>query len=165
MRYKIVPEPRSIERLRAAADAVPLVPGSVEDCCTRIRDETDVASRDEARELLTFLQALGLVAESERGFHRVRDDRSRAELVAAFRKRVFGAEEILTALEERTGKPQDSDQVFEFLRASVPQWERDRHTDWEAEWRERTARLLEWSVRLGLAERAEGGYRSAGEAH
>lgn len=156
MRYKVVPEPRSVDALRAAADAVPLVPGSVEDCCTRVRDGTDLDSRDEARETLTFLQALGLVEESERGFYRVREERSPADLATAFRERVFGAQEVLAAVDDGPASVEDA---FQEVRDVVPRWERDRRTDWEAIWRERTRRLLEWAVEFGLAERSDGEYR------
>jgi len=57
MRYKPVPEPRGVDALLAVRDAVLLVPGTVEDCCTRIRDRTGIASRDAAREWLTFCRA------------------------------------------------------------------------------------------------------------
>lgn len=158
MRYKVVPPVRSTDFLREAAAALPLVPGSVEDCCTRVRDETAVQSRDEARAYVTFLQALGLVAETDRGFHRIRAEPDDDALAEAFRERVFGAREVLDALE---GGPRTAEAVFAELSEDVPRWERDRHEDWNAEWRERTTRLLDWAVELGLAERDGDRYESA----
>ena len=151
MRYKIVPAPRDREFLAAAQRALPLVPGTVEDCCLRLVDETAAPSRDAAREYLTFLQALELVAETNRGYKRRRVDLNDAGLGDAFERRVFGAREVLDAL--RFDGPLTADEAFEAIREAVPRWERDRHTDWESEWRERTERLLDWSVAFGLASR------------
>jgi hypothetical protein len=156
MRYKVVPPVRSREFLRDGAGTLPLVPGSVEDCCSRVRDGTAVQSRDEARMYLTFMQALGLVAATERGLHRVRETPSDGALATAFRERVFGAQEMLAALDSG---PRTVEKVFAEMREEVPAWERDRHTDWVAEWRERTRRLLGWAVQLGLAERDSDQYR------
>lgn len=158
MRYKVVPPVRSTAFLREAAAALPLVPGSVEDCCSRVRDETAVQSRDEARAYVTFSQALGLVAETDRGFHRVRGGPDDSDLAEAFRERVFGAREVLATLEDG---PLTTDEAFSALCDEIPRWERDRHDDWGAEWRERTTRLLDWAVELGLAERDGDRYESA----
>ena len=149
MRYKIVPPAQDAAFLEDAQRAVPLVPGTVEDCCLRLVDETAAPSRDAAREYLTFLEALELVEESERGYRRRRIEPDEQDLADAFERRVFGASELLDAL--RTNGPQTAGEAFESIRNVVPQWERDRHTDWEAEWRDRTGRLLEWCVTFELA--------------
>jgi hypothetical protein len=162
MRYKVVPEPRSFDELLAARDALPLVPGTVADCCARIRDRTDVPSRDAARELLTFLRALGLAAETDRGFHRVRGDVSEADLRAAFLDNVFGAREVVDAL-AAADDPLDADDALAAVRDDVPTWERSRHRDWEREWRHRVTRLLGWAVVVGLAETVDGGYAAVEE--
>jgi hypothetical protein len=162
VRYKIVPPVRDRAFLAAAQRAVPLVPGTVEDCCLRIVDETDAPSRDAAREYLTFLQALELVAETDRGFERRRVDAEEADLADAFERRVFGASELLDALREAESLTVEA--AFEKLRERVPRWERDRHSDWEAEWRERTERLLAWSVEFGLATRRGERYRATDSA-
>ena len=156
MRYKVVPESRSVAFLREVQAALPLVPGSVEGCCSRIRDRTDLQSRDEAREYLTFAQALGLAAEGGRGFHRTREEPDDGELAERFRENVFGAREVLDGLE---AGPRPVEQTFDEIRESVPRWERDRHSDWASEWFDRTERLLEWGVEFRLAERTEDGYR------
>ncbi|SFR93797.1 hypothetical protein SAMN05216559_1376 [Halomicrobium zhouii] len=156
MRYKVVPEARSVAFLRDVQAALPLVPGTVEDCCSRIRDRTGLPSRDVAREYLTFAQALGLAAEGDRGFHRTREDPSEDDLADRFLEHVFGAREVVDALDEGSKTVAET---FEAMRDVVPRWERDRHTDWEAEWLDRTERLLEWAVEFGLVERSEDGYR------
>jgi hypothetical protein len=155
MRYKVVPEPRSVAFLREVQQALPLVPGSVEDCCTRIRDRTDLQSRDAAREYLTFAQALELAVEGDRGFYRSREEPGESALAQRFEARVFGARELLDVL---AAGPQTEDGCFDALRETVPQWERDRHADWEGEWRERTERLLEWAVVFELVETVTGRY-------
>lgn len=160
MRYKVVPPVRDVEFCYEAADLLPLVPGSVEDCCARLRDGTDLPSRDLAREMLTFLEALGLVAETERGYHRVRDQPDRAALAQAYRNRVFGVAEVLDALRAAEG-PLTPDEAFDALREDVPEWERARHPDWEAVWRDRTRRLLDWTVEFGLARATDEGYEPA----
>jgi hypothetical protein len=154
MRTKVVPPARGLEVLQAAQGALPLVPGSEADCCTRIRDRTEIPARDEAREWLTFLLALGLAAESERGFHRVRDPPEEGALGQAFRAEVFGVRELLAAMDE----PLTDEAAFEAVRPAVPQWEHNHHTDWEAEWRERTARLLGWGVVFGVFRETDEGF-------
>lgn len=156
MRYKVVPEPRSVAFLRDVQSALPLVPGSVEDCCARIRDRTDLQSRDEAREYLTFVQALGLATEGDRGYSQVRDGPADDELGERFHEQVFGARETLQALADGAGTAAE---CFEMARDTVPRWERERHVDWEAVWRDRTERLLAWAVEFGLVSRRDGTYR------
>jgi hypothetical protein len=157
MQYKVVPPvPDSLEALETARRAVPLVPRSETDCCARVMDRAGVPARDEAKEWLTFMRALGLVAEAERGYRRTRDTVAREELAAAFRERVYGAEDLLEALDER--EPASAESVFERFAGSVPTWERRRHADWRRVWRERVDRLLDWAVLFGLARRENGGY-------
>ncbi|MFB6304053.1 MAG: hypothetical protein ABEH47_02715 [Haloferacaceae archaeon] len=152
MRFKRVPDPPAD---RAALDdarrAVPLVPDPEADCCARLRDRLDLPDRDAGREWLTFLRALGLVERVDGGYRRVRDPPDDDGLRAAFRERVYGAREALDAAADG---PVDADAAFDRVRDAVPAWERDRDPDWEATWRERTRRLLDWAVLLGLAERA-----------
>lgn len=150
MRYKVVPPVRSVAFLREASASLPLVPGTVEDCCTRLRDGTDLASRDVAREYLTFLQALGLASEAEGGFYQSRDAPETDALREAFREQVFGASETINAVESGADTPEA---VFEeVIEPTVPRWERDRDQQWRATWRKRTERLLEWGVQFDLLE-------------
>ena len=157
MRYKIVPPVRDVAFLEAVRDALPRVPNSVEDCCSRIRDRTDVPSRDLAREYLTFAEALGLAAETDGAYYQAQDS-GRDDLAARFENHVFGASEVLDSLDETEGK--DLDTVFAEIEPLVPRWERHKDTDWKATWRERTERLCEWAVVFGLAEHTDGGYRA-----
>lgn len=157
MRYKIVPPARDREFLLAVRDALPLVPGSEDDCCTRISDRTAVESRADAREWLTFCQALGLAAETDGAYHRLRGDPDTDTLAERLHENVFPTRELLTVIE--ADGPLTADEAFEALRERIPRWERSRTADWEAEWRERVENLLEWCVVLGLAERVDGGYR------
>jgi len=156
MRYKVAPDPRTVAFLRDVQSALPLVPGTVDDCCARILDRTDLRSREEAREYLTFVRALGLAAEHDRGYSQVRDGPADGELGTPFRENVFGAREVLQALDEGS---HTTAACFQTVRASVPRWERERRTDWEAAWRERTAHLLAWAVEFGLVSRQDGSYQ------
>ena len=158
MRYKIVPPARDRKFLLEVRDALPLVPGSENDCCARIRDRTDVDSRADARKWLTFCVALGLAAETNRGYHRLRDEPAADELGERLLENVYPAREALASLRE--AGPATADETFEALRDRMPRWERSRHVDWAAEWRERIANLLEWCVAFGLARREGNGYQS-----
>jgi hypothetical protein len=160
VRYKIVPPARDRAFLFDVRDALPLVPGSEDDCCTRIRDRTAVDSRADAREWLTFCQALGLAAETDGAYHRRRDEPAVDALAARLRDNVFPTRELLAVLES-TG-PLTAEAAFEALQDEIPRWERSRTADWEAEWRERIAHLLGWCVAFDLAERVDGAYRVAG---
>ncbi len=156
-RYKVAPGPVGEDRLYAARDALPLVPGSVEDCCTRLRDRTDLPSRDDAREWLTFLQALGLAAETDRGFYRVRGNPDREALADALLTNVFAVREIRDTL-AAAERPLRTRAVFREIRETVPQWERNREPAWESVWQGRVERLLEWGVVFGLVDSREDGY-------
>jgi hypothetical protein len=157
VQFKVVPPaPDSIEALETVRRAVPLVPRSETDCCARVMDRAGVPARDEAKEWLTFMRALGVVAEAERGYHRTRDPVDPDRLAAAFRERVYGVDALLDAL-DAVG-PCSADAAFERFADAVPSWERRRHADPERVWRERVRRLLDWAVLLGLAERGPDGY-------
>jgi hypothetical protein len=160
MRIKVVPAPADRALLAEVHEALPLVPDSVEDCCRRIRDRTTIPSRDEAREWLTFAEALGLAAETERGFHRVRDPPEGEALERAFVESIFGAREIVAATADVDGSLTQT-AAFEAIRDEVPRWERNRYSDWEGEWRERVGRLLAWGVEVGaLGSGGEGDRRT-----
>lgn len=160
MRYKIVPPARDRPFLLGVRDALPLVPGSEDDCCTRISERTAVESRADAKEWLTFCQALGLAAETDGAYHRLREDPDTEALAERLRENVFPTRELLAVLE--SDGPLTADQAFDTLYDQIPRWERSRTADWEAEWRERVENLLEWCVVFDLADRADAGYRAAG---
>jgi hypothetical protein len=153
VRFKPVPAPpaeRSV--LGAAQAALPLVPKGEVDCCRRLQGRVEgIGGRDVARRWLTFLRALGLATRVDGRFTRTERDADDEAVAAAFRDRVFGAREVLAALE---GGELDADGAFEAVAPAVPAWERERHGDWTAVYRERAARLLDWAVVLGLARRS-----------
>jgi hypothetical protein len=160
-RFKLVPPaPESLDAVAAAQRAVPLVPDSENDCCERLIRRCDLPSRDVARTWLTFLRALELVEETPEGFRRLRTDPTPDHLRDAFRRRVFGAAEILDALEAADG-PLDEDVLFERFRDRVPTWEHHKEpTRWVDLWRDRVGTLCEWLVVLDLAASTPAGYRS-----
>ena len=159
MKFKVVPEPRSPAFVREAQRALPLVPGSENDCCSRLMDRTDLSARDAAREWITFLRALGLAEETSSGFRRLRRDPDSADFARAFRERIFGAETVLDIL-DTADEPLAVEAVFERFRHRVPNWERHRRSDWKGEWHERVRRLLDWAVVFDLAARDDERYRT-----
>ncbi|EMA49963.1 MULTISPECIES: hypothetical protein [Halococcus] len=159
MKFKIVPAPRSHEFVAEAQQALPLIPSSENDCCARLVDRTALDARETAREWVTFLRALGLAEETESGYRRLRRDPDLADLAAAFRETVFGADAVLDVL-DAADEPLGVEEVYERFREEVPNWERYRRADWDDEWRKRVERLLDWAVVFGLAERVDGAYRS-----
>lgn len=179
MRFKLFPDPPAdLDAVADAQRAVPLVPDGEDDCCERLLRRLDLPTRDVARTWLTFLRALELVEETDSGFKRRRIEPTPDRLRAAFRERVFAAEEALAALREATGgsgtdrergegrdaagRGLTADETFDRLRERIPTWERQKNpTEWESIWRGRTADLLEWFVLLGLAERDGERYRAA----
>ena len=157
MRLKPLPEPAGLDAVADAQSAVPLVPGSEHDCCGRLMRREGLESRDLARTWLTFLRALELAEDTGSGFRRTDREPTAENLRASFSAQVFGADRTLDVLRSADG-PLTAGAVFERLRGSIPNWERERRGDWESHWRERTERLLGWLVVLDLAERVEGGY-------
>lgn len=159
MKFKLVPEPPAdLSFVADAQRAVPLVPGTEDDCCRRLMDRVGFESRDVARTWLTFLRALELAEETESGFARTRRDPARDTLAVAFRERVYGADRLLDRL--ATAGPLSADEAFEAFRESIPTWERHKDPSRvEDVWRERVANLLAWAVLLDLAERTDEGYR------
>lgn len=157
MRYKVAPGPVDWDTLAGAHRAVPLVPGSTDDCCARLQSRLDLPARDAASEWLAFLDALELARETDRGYERVRTDLAADALAPRFRERVFGVPEILETLASADG-PLTAEQTFEQVSEMVPTWERNRHSDWTAVWGGRVERLLAWAVLLELVERRSDGF-------
>ena len=154
MRLKPVPEPpNDIDALRDYQRAVPLVPGSTDDCCARLRDRQGLPNRQVANDWLAFLRALELVRETPRGFVRT-DAEPTPELVRdGLREGVLLVPEALDAV--RAAAPTDPltpAELFERTRESVPRHDRARDPNWEASWRERADRLLRWLALVDLAE-------------
>jgi len=159
MQFKLVPEPpQSLDFVADAQRAVPLVPGSEDDCCARMLDRTDLTSRDEARTWLTFLRALGLAEEQSSGFTRTREDPTPEFLAEQFRENVFGVPVLLEILDD-AGKPLSAEEAFEQFEDEVPTWEHYKNPNsWETIWSERVEFLLDWAVLLGLVVEVDGTY-------
>ena len=157
-RFKPVPEPpESLDALSDARRAIPLVPDPEGDCCARLQQRRGLPDRQDAEAWLTFLRALGLVERKQSGYARTRDDLDREALGEALRSRVLGADDAVDAVETAPG-PVSAEAVFDEIRETGPGWERRRHDDWEAVWRDRTRRLLEWGDLLGLVLRTDEGF-------
>ncbi|MFC6835541.1 hypothetical protein [Halomarina ordinaria] len=163
MKFKVVPEPRPLSFVREAARTLPLVPGTEDDCCARLMADAGLPSRDAAREWLTFLRALGLLAESDGKFYQTRADLTDEDLARAFRERIHGASTVLDAL-ATSKEPLTPAAAYGRVRETIPRWERSRRTDWERVWRERVERILEWAVVLDLATRVEAADEGEDEA-
>lgn len=156
MRFKPVPDPRSRDDLATIQAAVPLVPGSTEDCCARIVARTPVPSRDAARTWLTFLRALGLVEAADAGFVRTDRDPAADAVVAAFLHNVYGAREVCDAV--AADAPITADAVADAVDL-VPRWERHRSPDADRDWRRRIEALLGWATVFEVLTAADDGYR------
>lgn len=158
MRFKPLPEPPAdLEEVAAAQRALPLVPGSEDDCCARLMRRRDFPSRDVARTWLTFLRALELAVETDSGFKRTARDPSPPNLRESFVDNVFSAAEVLDRLRSADA-PMSAEQVFDAVSDTVPTWERHKVRTWEADWRQRLSNLLDWLVLLDLAAERAGGY-------
>lgn len=159
MRTKAIPPaPDSLDVLREAQTATPLVPEPHESCCLRLSSRMDGVDKDEARSWLAFMEALGLVEAGELGYVRTDQAVEEEDLREAFQATVFGADELLSSLGERS-QPATLEEAFETLRAHVPQWERHHNPNtWESVWRERTADLLGWAILFGLVEQEADGF-------
>lgn len=183
MRFKHVPDLRErgisgtdgrlpgSERLVAyvadVQNAVPLVPGTEDDCCARLQRRQGFPSRDVSRTWLTFLRAVELADEADDGFRRTRTDPTVESLRERLLDGVLGAEEVaLELIAADAERPLTTDRGFDAVADLIPRWERTRTDDWESVWRGRIERILDWFDALGLAERVEpsGGERDDGEA-
>ncbi|GAB6879903.1 hypothetical protein JCM17823_21770 [Halorubrum gandharaense] len=154
MRIKPVPEPPDdLDALREVRRAVPLIPGSTDDCCARLRNRLDLPSRQAANDWLAFLRAIGLAEETPRGFVRgggeVTAERVREGLLSG----VLLAPETHDLLSAATPEdPMTADDLFTATRESVPRHDRARDANWEETWRDRADRLLRWFMLVDLAE-------------
>ena len=128
--------------------AVPLVPGSENDCCARLVRRLGLPRRDTARTWLTFLRGVDLAVETDEGFRRTRTEPSVDGLRTATLDGVVGAREIAERV--AAGETTAAD-AFDAVAPLVPRWERTRTDDWESVWRGRVARLCDWLTALGLA--------------
>lgn len=154
MRLKPVPEPPdTLDDLHEYQRAVPLVPGSTDDCCARLCDRCDLPDRQTANDWLAFLRALGLVRETPRGFVRTDAEPTPERVRTGLCERILLVPETLSALRRAShADPLTPDALFATTRESVPRHDRARDPEWEATWRERADRLLRWLALVDLAE-------------
>jgi hypothetical protein len=158
VRFKLLPEPpESLDLIAAAQRAVPLVPGSEDDCCARLMRRVGFQTRDVARTWLTFLRALELAAETDSGFVREQTEPTPEHVRDAFKRRVYGASEVLSSLD--ADEPKSIEAVFADFEERVPVWETHRAAEnWRDVWRERVERILGWAELLDLVTERDGGY-------
>ena len=103
MKFKVLPEPASVETIAETQAAVPLVPDREVSCCARLVDRTDVGARDAAVEWLTFLRALELVEEVDGRYRRLPHEADPGRLRRSFRERVYLADDALAVLAAADG--------------------------------------------------------------
>ncbi|SMO63899.1 hypothetical protein [Halorubrum cibi] len=161
MRIKPVPEPPAdLATLAEFQRAVPLVPGSTDDCCARLRDRRDLPSRQRANDWLAFLRTLELARETPRGFVRTDTEPTPESVRNGLRDGVLFVPEALSLLRAASpAEPVTAETLFSATRESVPRHDRARDADWERSWRNRADRLLRWLALVDLAaliERDEG---------
>jgi hypothetical protein len=149
----VPPAPDEFAYVARVRRAVPLVPGTVDDCCARLVDRLGV-DRDAARTWLTFLRALELAEETPSGYRRTDAEPAVSGCREAFLNRVFAADAVRDALAAEG--PLTVDDAFEAVRERVPTWERHRNRAWTDAWRERVTDLLDWLVLLAAAECGDG---------
>ena len=147
----------AVELVTATQRAVPLVPGSENDCCARLQRRVGFPSRDVSRTWLTFLRGLGYVEATSDGFRRLRREPTASGVRRGLLDGIVGAREIAAALAR---EPQTEQTAFAAVSEAVPRWERTRTDDWEAVWRGRTDRLLGWFHALGMVTATSEGYRA-----
>ena len=114
-------------------------------------------TRDVARTWLTFLRALELAAETDSGFVREQTEPTPEHVRDAFKRRVYGASEVLSSLD--ADEPKSIEAVFADFEERVPVWETHRAAEnWRDVWRERVERILGWAELLDLVTERDGGY-------
>lgn len=123
----------------------------------RIANELE-CPREDARAWITVLRALDLAEETPSGYVRRGEIPDRDGLAERFRRRVYGAQEVLDALDQADG-PLDVRAIAAATSTAQSRWEHDRRQDPAAAWRERVRTLLEWATLLGLVEHSDGQYR------
>lgn len=153
MRLKPVPEPPTeLSRVRELQRAVPLVPGSEDDCCARLRDRCELPDRQVANDWLAFLRALGLAEETPRGFKRTDAEPTPDRIREGLREGVLFVPQTLDLLRDASpDDPVTPEALFEATRESIPRHDRARDPDWESAWRGRADRLLRWLALVDLA--------------
>ncbi|MFC6754123.1 hypothetical protein [Halorubrum tibetense] len=154
MRLKPLPEPpASLGALADLQRAVPLVPGTTDDCCARLRERRGLPDRQTANDWLALLRVLGLVRATPRGFVRTEADPTPKRVREGLREGVLLVPETLSLLRDASGTtPVTPASLFAATRESVPRHDRARDPNWEGSWRNRADRLLRWLALVDLAE-------------
>jgi len=154
VRYKPVPAPRGLDVLQAIHRAVPADPSSTDDCCAHLAASSPVGDRTGAREWLGFLEALELVA-TDGGYYRLAWDGRVTTLADSFERRVFGARELLGAVDRI--EPATQEQLADAVAGSDSFRTRDSTPGAGVD--SRVERLLGWSELFGLVTESGGTYR------
>lgn len=117
--------------------------------------------RRTARDWLTLLRALGLVERTAGEYRRTEGEVDDATLRERFVAEVYGAREVVAALDGPSGARRPVSAVVDTV--PQPTWERHRHAEPAAAWTRHVERLLDWLAALGAVEQSEEGYRWATE--
>jgi hypothetical protein len=113
VRFKLLPEaPESLDVVADAQRAVPLVPGSEDDCTARLLRRLDFPSRDVARTWLTFLRALELASETPSGFVREPTEPTLEHPGSPFERRRYSENELRRQSDNKLLVDAQSDQVL-----------------------------------------------------
>lgn len=153
VRFKPIPSPPSaLSELEPIHRSIPLVPAPEADCLRRLRSRAGIQNREEGRAWLGFLRAVELAVLTERGYRRLHREPTAAYLREPFRRRVYGAAETLSTL-QAADRALSGREIATRTESALPTWERRRNVDPAVAWRDRTERLLEWAVLLGIIER------------
>ena len=160
VRYKPLPEPRSLEELRAIHRAVPADPTDTDDCCRAVATAASLHDRGTAREWLGFLEALELVDSNQDGYYRCDWPADGETLGDRFERRVLGARELLEVLDSETGATLD--QLVPALTDSDG-FELRSSDSAEDDIEGRVRRLLGWSLELGRVAKQDERYRRAAD--
>lgn len=153
----IPPAPHSLEAVLDVWAALPRFPEPESVCLDRLVDQVHwIDDETSARTWIAFFRAIGLIRHDPAGVYRGANRPDRQQLVDRFLARVYGADAVGETLSPTIAIPLD--ELASAVR--IPPWEQRRHEAPERVWRERTKRLLDWYVLLGLARERNGRYRA-----
>lgn len=151
VRFKLVPEPATVGKLREVHQSVPADPEAVDDCCAHLVDTAGVQTREAAEEWLLFLRGLGLVAETDGRYYRL-DWRERHGLADSFEKNIVDAEPLIQAID--ADGPLSREELREVVRDENTSLPENRPLTQDT----RIDRLLDWGISLGILQEIAEGY-------